>query len=206
MTTVQALNGSSDKFTLTALKTAAGQATGKARATITGLIQSLSPQPAARGRSALQNVGHLRVLRECLKPSSPAATRRRPGSDIGEICGPVLPWARLHPSGVRPPISQIGTDLILRPSRDSRRRGGQPVDRDSPPLSRPSPPCGGSLGWRRRRAVSSVSNLRNFKTHASGDWLNVSAIGRQPAEAWTLPDSAGPQPRNSTGSRLPLSP
>lgn len=49
---VQALNGSSDKLTLTALKTAAGQATGKARATIQGLIQSLSPQPAARGRSA----------------------------------------------------------------------------------------------------------------------------------------------------------
>lgn len=48
---IQALNGSSDKLTLTALKTAAGQATGKARATIQGLIQSLSPQPAARGRS-----------------------------------------------------------------------------------------------------------------------------------------------------------
>lgn len=49
---IQALNGSSDKLTLTALKTAAGQATGKARATIQGLIRSLSPQPAARGRSA----------------------------------------------------------------------------------------------------------------------------------------------------------
>lgn len=49
---IQALNGSSAKLTLTALETAARQATGKARATITGLIQSLSPQPAARGRSA----------------------------------------------------------------------------------------------------------------------------------------------------------
>lgn len=49
---IQALNGKDDKLTLTALKTAAGKATGKARATIQGLIQSLSPQPAARGRSA----------------------------------------------------------------------------------------------------------------------------------------------------------
>lgn len=49
---VQALNGSSDKLTLTALKTAAGKATGRARASILGLIRSLTSQPAARGRSA----------------------------------------------------------------------------------------------------------------------------------------------------------
>ena len=74
MTTVQALNGSSDKFTLTALKTAAGQATGKARATITGLIQSLSPQPAARGRSAKEASMKKHHKRAAKKVTAPKKT------------------------------------------------------------------------------------------------------------------------------------
>ena len=128
----------------------------------------------------------------------------------------VLPWARLHPSGVCPPISQIGTDLILRPSRDSRRRGGQPVDRDSPPLSRPSPPCGGSLGLRCSRAVPSVQNLCSNRDVLL-DQVQSGSAGASPSPvpptsrnslslaACVLANAAtsgtGPAPRESAGGR-----
>jgi hypothetical protein len=49
---IQAMNGTDDQITLTALKQAASKATGKARATIQGVLDSLLSQPAARGRSA----------------------------------------------------------------------------------------------------------------------------------------------------------
>jgi len=81
MKTIQALNGKDDQFTLTALNEAASKATGKARATIQGLIQSLSSTTAARGRSAKElpmKKHHKRATKKARKHISPAAPKAYP--------------------------------------------------------------------------------------------------------------------------------
>ncbi|WP_257303404.1 hypothetical protein [Geothrix campi] len=78
MKTIQALNGKDDQFTLTALNRAASKATGQARATIQGLIRSLSSTTAARGRSAKElpmKKHHKRATKKARKSNPTAAPK-----------------------------------------------------------------------------------------------------------------------------------
>lgn len=88
---IQALNGKDDQLTLAALKTAASKATGKARATIQGLIQSLSPQPAARGRSAKKE---LLVKKHQKKRATKKAHKHNPTA--APKAYPVKTWHKKH--------------------------------------------------------------------------------------------------------------